>query len=464
MADGMDDPGLFGRSSGGFARGTASGRGRGGIQPEAVPARATRSRAARNGFVVFGNAVIWFLFLAIFCAAGSAIYGSRLYEAKGPLTEEKTVLIAKGSDIADTLQRQSVIDNTFLFSNATWALGKSKLLRAGEYKFKVGISMHEVVDILVEGKGIQHSITIPEGLTSQMIIDRVSQDDVLLGEAPPPPREGSLLPDTYLFERGTTRAQMVKMMQDAQTKLLQKIWEGRNKSLPLKSPSELVTLASIVEKETGEAEERPHVASVFVNRLLKNMRLQSDPTVIYGIAGGKGKLDRSILKTDLEQSTPYNTYVIPGLPPGPIANPGRAAMEAAASPLQTKDLYFVADGSGGHAFAETLEQHNKNVALWRKAEQAKQTPGDATPDSAAPNTPPATTDAVPGAPAVPGTPAVPAVPVPGAATDPAAPGTPAAKCKNKKKCFIDPVEGTKRDPLQNKNFGLDSPQTLPKTQ
>ena len=458
MADGMDDPGLFGRSSGGFARGTASGRGRGGIQPEAVPARATRSRAARNGFVVFGNAVIWFLFLGIFCAAGSAIYGSRLYEAKGPLTEEKTVLIAKGSDIADTLQRQSVIDNTFLFSNATWALGKSKLLKAGEYKFKVGISMHEVVDILVEGKGIQHSITIPEGLTSQMIIDRVSQDDVLVGEAPPPPREGSLLPDTYLFERGTSRAQMVARMQAAQKQLLDEVWKARSPNLPLKSPSELVTLASIVEKETGEAEERPHVASVFVNRLLKNMRLQSDPTVIYGIAGGKGKLDRSILKTDLEQSTPYNTYVIPGLPPGPIANPGRAAMQAVASPLQTKDLYFVADGSGGHAFAETLEQHNKNVALWRKAEQAKQTPGDATPDPAAPNTPPATPDATPAVPVVP------AAPAPAAGADPAAPGTPPAKCKNKKKCFIDPVEGTKRDPLQNKTFGLDSPQTLPKTQ
>jgi len=208
----MDGPGLFGRSTGSFARGAASGRGRGGIEPDSMPARATRSRAARNGFVIFGNAVIWFLFLGIFCAAGSVVYGSRIYEGKGPLSEEKTVLIAKGSDIADTLQRQNVIDNTFLFSNATWVLGKSKLLKAGEYKFKAGISMREVVDVLVEGKGIQHSITIPEGLTSQMIVDRVSQDDVLVGDAPPAPREGSLLPDTYLFERGTTRTQMVARM------------------------------------------------------------------------------------------------------------------------------------------------------------------------------------------------------------------------------------------------------------
>jgi UPF0755 protein len=185
------------------------------------------------------------------------------------------------------------------------------------------------------------------------------------------PAEGGLLPDTYLFERGTSREQMLQRMQNAQKKLVAEIWARRAQDLILKSPNELVTLASIVEKETGVADERPRVASVFHNRLNKRMKLQSDPTIIYGIVGGKGKLDRPLSRADIKGATAFNTYVIPGLPPGPIANPGRASLEATANPLRTDDLFFVADGTGGHAFAATLEDHNANVKRWREIEKTR---------------------------------------------------------------------------------------------
>ena len=201
------------------------------------------------------------------------------------------------------------------------------------------------------------------------MVERLRDDDVLVGDVKEPPREGSLLPDTYLFERGDTRQAELTRMAKAQAKLVDEIWAKRASDLPIKSPGELVTLASIVEKETGKADERPRVAGVFVNRLQKHMRLQSDPTIVYGLVFGKGTLGHPITKAELDQPTPYNTYNIDGLPPGPICNPGKAALEAAANPMRTKELYFVADGTGGHAFAETLDQHLKNVAHWRQIEQ-----------------------------------------------------------------------------------------------
>ena len=191
----------------------------------------------------------------------------------------------------------------------------------------------------------------------------------LVGDVKETPREGSLMPDTYSFERGYTRLSVLSRMAKMQTKAIEEVWKGRAPDLPIKSPGEMVTLASIVEKETGKADERPHVAGVFVNRLEKHMRLESDPTIVYGLALGKGTLGRSITKADLNQSTPYNTYIIDGLPPGPICNPGRAALEAVANPAHSKDLYFVADGTGGHVFAETFDQHLKNVAHWRQIEK-----------------------------------------------------------------------------------------------
>ena len=202
---------------------------------------------------------------------------------------------------------------------------------------------------------------------------------MLTGNIKEIPREGSLLPDTYNFTRGMTREQMIQRMQQAQQRVLKEIWDRRSPDLPIKTPEQLVILASLVEKETGKPEERTRVAAVFVNRLKQKMRLQSDPTIIYGLVGGKGTLGRPIMKSEIEQPTPYNTYQIDGLPPGPIANPGRASLEAAANPARTRELYFVADGTGGHAFAETYEQHQKNVARLRllEAEQKEQPPADA---------------------------------------------------------------------------------------
>ena len=210
---------------------------------------------------------------------------------------------------------------------------------------------------------VQHALTVPEGLTSEQIVARLLENDVLDGQIKEIPREGTLLPETYKFTRGTTREQMIQRMQRrSAARARRKSGSTAMPDLPLKTPEQLVILASIVEKETGKPDERTRVAAVFVNRLKHKMRLQSDPTIIYGLVGGKGALGRPIMKSEIEQRTPYNTYVIDGLPPGPIANPGRASLEAAANPARTKELYFVADGTGGHVFAETYDQHQKNVA------------------------------------------------------------------------------------------------------
>jgi UPF0755 protein len=220
-------------------------------------------------------------------------------------------------------------------------------------------------------------------LTSEQIVNRIRENDILVGEVKIVPREGTLLPDTYRFGRGFSREQLLAQMEREQRKVLQEIWARRSPDLPLKSAPELVILSSIVEKETGRADERTRVASVFINRLNRGMRLESDPTIIYGLVGGKGTLGRGILASEIRQATPYNTYVISGLPPGPIANPGRAAMEATANPSRTRDLFFVADGTGGHAFSETLDQHNRNVARWRQIER-QDASGAAAPTPAVP--------------------------------------------------------------------------------
>ena len=216
---------------------------------------------------------------------------------------------------------------------------------------------------------MQHSVTIPEGLTSEQIVARLSDNDIFSGSVREIPREGTLLPETYKFPRGTTREQVIQRMQQAQKRVVAEIWERRSPDVPIKSPEQLVTLASIVEKETGKPDERSRVAAVFVNRLRQKIKLQSDPTIIYGLVGGKGTLGRPIKRSEIAQPSPYNTYVIDGLPPGPISNPGRASLEAAANPARTRDLFFVADGTGGHAFTETYDQHQKNVAKLRAMEK-----------------------------------------------------------------------------------------------
>jgi UPF0755 protein len=226
--------------------------------------------------------------------------------------------------------------------------------------------MREAVALLTSGKTIVHRLTLPEGVMSAEAAALIAAAEPLVGEIGTIPPEGSLLPETYHFSRGDTRSDLIARMQAAQDEVLAELWPTRSDDLPFDTRREAVILASIVEKETGVAEERPLVASVFINRLRKEMRLQSDPTVVYGLTDGEGPLGRALTRADLEIATPYNTYLIDGLPPGPIANPGRASLAAVLSPAESEYLYFVADGSGGHAFAKTLTQHNRNVANWRK--------------------------------------------------------------------------------------------------
>lgn len=351
------------------------------IQPETGAPPPNRSRYARHPLIVVMNFFMMFCFLAVI-GLGAALYFGRLsFDAEGPLTETTSVLISPGASldsIAGRLERQNVISQKLVFWTGVRLSKAEGKLKAGEYLFEPGVSMREVMDALVSGRSILHAVTIPEGMTSEQAIARLLANDVLTGAISTIPPEGSLLPETYKFTRGMSRQQIIEEMKRAQARAVQEIWERRVPDLPIRTPEEMVTLASIVEKETGKADERPRVASVFINRLRQNMRLQSDPTIIYGIFGGKGKpSDRPIFRSDIEKATPYNTYTIDGLPPGPIANPGRAALEAVANPSRTSDLYFVADGTGGHVFAETLDEHSRNVARWREIERAREAAAEA---------------------------------------------------------------------------------------
>jgi UPF0755 protein len=343
------------------------------LQPEAVPPPPPRSQEARHPLVVVLN---FFLMIVVLTAlAGGAVFyfGKRHFSSPGPLTEPTSVLVSQGSDldtISAQLERHNVIDSPLVFTVAARFFYEAEnKLKAGEYLFEPGVSMERVLDDLVTGRSVLHAITFPEGFTSQKIVDRLNADPVLTGDITEVPPEGSLMPETYKFTRGATRPQMLEQMRRGQERLVAEIWARRVENLPIDTVEEFVTLASIVEKETGRADERPRVAAVFLNRLRSGMRLGSDPTVIYGLFGGAGKpADRPIYQSDLQRVTPYNTYLIDGLPPTPIANPGRAALEAVANPSRTDELYFVADGTGGHAFAATLDEHNRNVERWRQIE------------------------------------------------------------------------------------------------
>jgi len=356
------------------------------LEPESVPPPPKRSDRARNPFVVVGNAIITLLLLVMVGGGALYVYGKQKIEAPGPLEQDKIVNIpqrAGMSDIADILQREGVIDNNrWAFIGSVIALKARSDLKPGEYLFVKNASLREVIGTMVEGKVVQHPITIPEGLTSEQIVARITDNEIFSGTIRSIPNEGSLLPETYKFPRGTPREQVISRMQQAQRRALAEIWERRNRELPLKSPEQLVTLASIVEKETSKPDERSRVAAVFVNRLQKKMKLQSDPTIIYGLVGGKGTLGRPIKRSEIQQPTPYNTYVIDGLPPGPIANPGRASLEATANPARTRDLFFVADGTGGHTFTENYEQHQKNVSRLRTLEKQIQNDTVEPPDEA----------------------------------------------------------------------------------
>ena len=343
------------------------------LEPEQLPPPPRRSERARNPFVVVGNAIITIVLFLMLGAGGVYYYGRQVLEAPGPLVEDKVVNIPQRAgkrDIADVLNREGVTDvNPWVFIASVFALKASSELKPGEYAFQKNASLREVIATMVDGKVVQHAVTIPEGLTSEQIVARLSDNDIFTGTVHEIPREGTLLPETYKFPRGTSREQVIQRMQREQKRVVAEIWERRNPDLPVKTPEQLVTLASIVEKETGKPDERSRVAAVFVNRLKQKIKLQSDPTIIYGLVGGKGTLGRPIKRSEITQPSPYNTYVIEGLPPGPIANPGRASLEAAANPARTRDLFFVADGTGGHAFTETYDAHQKNVAKLRAMEK-----------------------------------------------------------------------------------------------
>jgi UPF0755 protein len=303
--------------------------------------------------------------------AGALLF---LYAGPGPRAangQSTTVVLEYGSGvrgIARTLKEAHVIRSQALFLAMAKLAGGARL-KAGEYAIASGESMARIISDLRAGRVVRHFITIPEGWTSEMAANAVNGSPLLTGQAPTPP-EGAILPETYEVRRGEDRAQVMRRMEQARDKLLAELWANRKPGLPFATPEQAVVLASIVEKETALAAERPRIAAVFENRLKAGMRLESDPTVIYGISRGL-PLGRGLTIGDLASPSPYNTYQTPGLPPTPIANPGRAALEAVLRPPQTDELYFVANGSGGHSFAATYEQHQKNVAQWRQIERAR---------------------------------------------------------------------------------------------
>ncbi|HAX91061.1 MAG TPA: endolytic transglycosylase MltG [Rhodospirillaceae bacterium] len=287
--------------------------------------------------------------------------------ARGPLTETKTIVIPRGSSVSEIttlLDQNNILIHPILFRITARFLAKDQL-KAGEYQFTPGLNVMEVAALLRDGKVVLRQVTAAEGLTSHEIATILQNTPALTGEVKTVPPEGSLLPETYRFTHGDSRESLIDRMQKDAAAMLAELWEGREGNLPLKSPREALILASIVEKETGKlAAERPLVASVFINRMRVRMPLQSDPTVIYALTGGTGSLGRSLTRADLSTDSPYNTYMNAGLPPTPICNPGRAAMMAVLHPEKSDYLYFVANGTGGHAFAKTLTEHNQNVAKW----------------------------------------------------------------------------------------------------
>ncbi|SLN43623.1 putative aminodeoxychorismate lyase [Roseivivax jejudonensis] len=373
-----------------------------------------------------------FLVVLVFVGGGALIWAQRSYQEAGPLTEPICLDVPRGTNISrvsEDLEGQGAVSSSVLFRLGADYADKSAQLKAGSYLVPEGASMAEIVDIVTRGgastcgtevvyrigvtaaavevrevdpatgrfaevmefdpaseepperfaevrdaSGTRFRVALAEGVTSWQVVEELNSVDVLEGEVEVP-AEGSLAPDSYEIVPGDSRADLIDRMQQAQETILAEAWANRADELPLETPADALILASIVEKETGVAEERPQVASVFVNRLRRGMRLQTDPTVIYGITEGEGTLGRGIRQSELRAATPYNTYVIEGLPPTPIANPGRAAIEAALNPAETSYVFFVADGTGGHAFAETLDEHNRNVARWREieAERASET-------------------------------------------------------------------------------------------
>ena len=305
-----------------------------------------------------------FLVPALLCAA---------IVAPGPLHENKTVIIPKGSNakaVAQILSQNGAVWHAVAFRVAARILARDRL-HAGEYALAPKQNAIELVSMLRDGHFIIRKFTLPEGLTSAETLDLLKDAPALTGTVGLLPPDGSLLPETYNYTYGDSRAELISRMQNAMQETIHKLWEQRDEKIPLKNPDEVLTLASVVEKETGKTSERPRIAGVFYNRLKINMRLQSDPTVIYALTKAKGPMDHDLGHADLAFSSAYNTYASDGLPPAPICNPGKAAIQAVLHPETHDYLYFVADGTGGHAFAKDLTEHNRNVAQWSRLQAAK---------------------------------------------------------------------------------------------
>lgn len=377
------------------------------LEPQRAPAAPRGRRIPRRRFVRVGraigvlNGVVTFLLMTM-VGLGAVYYVARsLFDRPGPLTASKVVVIPQGkglNDIAEMLEKEEFIHDRRVFTTAhLWFKstrgvmgGKMPILKAGEYEVKKSASVRQVFDTLIDGKSILYKVTAAEGLTSHQILQKLIESPDLTGDVPKVPVEGSLLPDTYKFSRGMSRQELIERMQAEQQKVLRGLWEKRQQGLPFKTPEEALIMASIIEKETGRADERDRVAAVFVNRLRQRMRLQSDPTIVYGVTMGQGPLGRGILRSEIDTKTAYNTYQIDGLPPTPICNPGRSALEATLNPAKTDEIYFVANGQGGHVFAKTLTEHNRNVAAYRAHERATAAGAAAAPPAVTPTPQPVT--------------------------------------------------------------------------
>ena len=349
-------------------------------RPPAPPRNGSRraQSSALAPLIRLGSSLFTLLLAVMVGGLGLAALLYHEFEQPGPLEIARTVVVPEGfssNDISEMLEKDGVISSRWPFMIGFLAesrLGpKKKMLKHGEYMIKPHASIREIVDVLSEGKAVQYKVTIPEGLTSQQIVERLKAEENLAGDIAAVPPEGTLFPETYGIEKGMTRQVLLERMKEKMQQFLATAWEKRKPGLLLKTPQEAVVFASIVEKETGRPDERDRVAAVFMNRLHKGMRLQSDPTVIYGIIGGQGPLGRPLTRADLDQKSAHNTYQIDGLPPTPICNPGRSAIEATLNPATTNDLYFVADGTGGHVFSDTLKEHNAAVTNWRKVERER---------------------------------------------------------------------------------------------
>jgi UPF0755 protein len=312
--------------------------------------------------------------ILVIAVIGFGYWINSAYMKKGSLSAPLVFVVERGQNtqtIADNLYQAGAIEDPIAFVWGSKIFDGKNFLKAGEYQIEAGMSPRQIAHVLQSGKTLSYEFTIPEGLTSPEIVDILNAQTAMSGEIVKIPAEGSMSPDTYSYVRGEDRQATIERMQKNMDMMINTLWLQRNMNTPLKSPQQAMVLASIIEKETGVPSERNRVAGLFINRLKKDMRLQSDPTVIYAITDGKpqkegqGPLGRRLLKNDLEFDSPFNTYLYAGLPPTPICNPGKDSIKAALNPEKHDFIYMVADGSGGHAFAVTLREHNNNVQKWR---------------------------------------------------------------------------------------------------